>query len=97
MKRSAFFCAGLVLAALASGPAMAQERGGVGMPHFGFRGINPGMSLSAPATTPLQSQMQNDYATQLQSQQRDLLQQNSSGLSRPEISIGHALNGFTPR
>ena len=27
--------------------------------------------------------------------QRDLLQQNPSGVSREELEIGHALNGYT--
>ena len=39
--------------------------------------------------------MQQNYATQLMGAQRDLLQQNPSGLSRPELAIGHELNGYT--
>ena len=57
----------------------------------------PKHPLSAPATSPLQQQMQDDYATQLKGAQESLLQQNSSGLTRQERSVGHALNGFTPR
>jgi hypothetical protein len=38
--------------------------------------------------------MQDDYATNLMSAQRQLLQQNPSGVSRPELSIGGQLNGF---
>jgi len=41
--------------------------------------------------------MQDDYATQLMQAQHDLLVQNPSGLTRPEMSISRALNGFTPQ
>ena len=53
------------------------------------------MSLSAPAASPLRQQMQDNYATQLMGSQRQLLQQNPSGLGRGEVAIGHELNGFT--
>jgi hypothetical protein len=59
--------------------------------------LNPSMSPSAAATSPLQQQKQDDYATQLMTTQRQLLQQNLSCLSRQELAIGHALNGFAPR
>jgi hypothetical protein len=51
--------------------------------------INPSQSLSAPASNPLQSQMQSNYATNLRAAQRDLLQQNPSGLSRQEMALRH--------
>jgi hypothetical protein len=57
--------------------------------------VNPSLSLTAPATSPLQQQMQDNYATGLMGAQRQLLQQNPSGLSRQELAIGHELNGFT--
>jgi hypothetical protein len=74
---------------------MAQQSGTVPgqLPHI----TNPSVSLSAPATTPLQQQMQDDYATQLRGVQQNLLQQNPSGLTRPELGVSRALNGFTPR
>lgn len=106
MQRTVFFSLGLLLAALASVPALAQQRGlgarapAIGMhtgPAARLHGLNPSMSLSGPSTSPLQSQMQNDYAAQLRGEQRDLLQQNPSGTTRQELSIGHALNGFTPQ
>jgi hypothetical protein len=65
------------------------------MPQLQMHSVNPGVSLSDPATTPLQQQMQDDYATSLMATQRQLLQQNPSGVSRPEIGIGHELNSFT--
>jgi hypothetical protein len=55
------------------------------------------MSLSAPTNNPLQEQMRQDYATQLMGTQRELLQQNPSGLGRQEQAIGSELNGYTPR
>ena len=40
--------------------------------------------------------MRQDYATQLMGSQRELLQQNPSGLGRQEQAIGGELNGYTP-
>ena len=57
---------------------------------------NPGVTLSAPATSPLQAQVQDNYAAQLRAEQSQL-QQQSSGLTRREININGLLNGFTPR
>lgn len=96
MKRTMFFSLGMILAALSSGTVFAQSHG-AGLSRPGSRGVNPGVSLSAPATSPLQAQVQDDYASQLGAEQRDLMQQNPSGLTRQELSVGHALNGFTPR
>ena len=84
-----------VLACLAATPVMAQQRE-VG-PISGPRALNPSMSLSAPTNNPLQEQMRQDYATQLMGTQRELLQQNPSGLGRQEQEIGRELNGYTPR
>jgi hypothetical protein len=51
--------------------------------------FNPSRSLSAPTNNnPLQEQMREDYATQLMSAQRQLLQQNQSGIGRQELEIG---------
>ena len=41
--------------------------------------------------------MRQDYATDLMGAQRELLQQNPSGLGRQEQAIGRELNGYTPR
>ena len=69
--------------------------------HDGFAGlhhaVNPSLSLSAPTNSPLQEQMREDYATGLMGAQRELLQQNPSGLGRQEQEIGQELNGYTPR
>jgi hypothetical protein len=94
MKNLPFLLIALLSTALVVAPAAAQSRGEFGhMPQYG---LNPSVSLSAPATSPLQQQMRDDYATQLMQSQRDLLQQNSSGTTRQELSIGHELNGYTP-
>ncbi len=94
--KSLLFPVSLVISVvLAAAPVMAQQRSTVppAPPHI----VNPGVSLSAPATSPLQQQMQNDYATQLRQAQHDMLVQNPSGITRPELSINRALNGFTPQ
>ena len=94
MRSLLFPALALTFSALAVTSAAAQQRGSV--THLGpLHAINRSMSLSAPATNPLQQQMQDNYATQLMGAQRDLLQQNPSGLTRGEVAIGHELNGFT--
>jgi hypothetical protein len=95
MKKLPFPLIALLSTALVITPAAAQSRGGFGhMPRYG---LNPSLSLSAPATSPLQQQTREDYATQLMQSQRDLLQQNPSGTTRQELTIGHELNGYTPQ
>ena len=84
-----------ISACLAAMPVAAEERGTA--PHLQLHAVNPSLSLSAPTNNPLQEQMREDYATQLQGAQRELLQQNSSGLGRQEQEIGRELNGYTPR
>src|SRR3954467_8691824 len=83
---------------LAVTPVMAQQPLNTvptPIPHI----ITPpgSITLSSPATSPLQQQMQDDYATQLRAAQQQLLQQNPSGLTRPELGISRTLNGFTPQ
>ena len=84
-----------ISACLAATAVAAQQRSTA--PPLQLHAINPSLSLSAPANNPLQQQMREDYATQLQGAQRDLLQQNPSGLGRQEQAIGRELNGYTPR
>jgi hypothetical protein len=84
-----------ILACLAGSPVGAQERGIE--PRMQLHAVNPSMSLSAPTNNPLQDQMRQDYATGLMGAQRDLLQQNPSGLGRQQEAIGRELNGYTPR
>jgi hypothetical protein len=84
----------VAVVALSAGPVSAQLRA---TPPMQLHAINPSLSLSSPAASPLQQQMQDDYATGLIGAQRDLLQQNPSDLGRQELAIGHELNGFSPR
>ena len=94
MKSRPYPALALIFAALAATSAAAQRRGSVthpGPPHA----VNPSMSLATPASSPLQQQMQDNYATQLMGTQRELLQQNPSGLTHGELAIGHELNGPT--
>jgi hypothetical protein len=84
-----------ILACLAATPVGAQQREVGPLPRL--QTVNPSMSLSAPTNSPLQEQMRQDYATQLMGSQRELLQQNPSGLGRQEQAIGSELNGYTPR
>ena len=85
----------VISAVLTVAPTMAQQSSTVPAtpPHI----VNPGISLSAPATSPLQQQMQDDYATQLRAAQQQMLQQNPSGVTRGELSINRTLNGFSPQ
>ena len=84
-----------ILACLANTPVDAQQR--PMEPSLHLHAINPSMSLTAPANNPLQEQMRDDYATGLMNDQRELLQQNPSGIGRQEQAIGRELNGYTPR
>jgi hypothetical protein len=84
-----------MLVCLAGTPVAAQQRGFE--PAAQLHAVNPSMSLTAPTNSPLQDQMRQDYATGLMGAQRDLLQQNPSGLGRQEEGIGRQLNGYTPR
>jgi hypothetical protein len=84
-----------IAACLAAAPVAAQQRGFE--PRTQLHAVNPSMSLTAPTNNPLQEQMRQDYATGLMGAQRDLLQQNPSGLGRQEQAIGRELNGYTPR
>ena len=94
MKRSFFTVSALtILAWLTSIPVTAQERGME--PRVQLHAVNPSLSLSAPTASPLQEQMRQDYGTGLRGAQRELLQQNPSGLGRQEQAIGRELNGYT--
>jgi len=84
-----------VSGALASVPASAQERALA--PPLQPHAVNPSLSLSAPANSPLKEQMREDYAAGLMGAQRELLQRNPSGHGRQEQEIGRELNGYTPK
>jgi hypothetical protein len=82
-------------AALAGVPVAAQERSFVPAPPV--HAFNPSLTLSAPTNSPVQEQMREDYASSLMAGQRQLLQQNPSGVGRQELEIGRELSGYTPR
>ena len=84
MNRFRLFAAAAVSVLLGAVPVSAQQRA-----------FNPNLSLSSPGNSPVQQQMREDYASQLRATQRDLLQQNPSGTTRPELATGHELNGNT--
>jgi hypothetical protein len=73
-------------------PVGAQRRALAPRPQF--HAVNPSLSTSAPTNSPLQEQMRQDYATSLMGAQRELLQQDPSGLTRHEQAIGRELNGY---
>jgi len=81
-----------ILTALAMAPAGAQER--AIEPRLQLHAVNPGLSTSTRTNSPIQEQMRQDYAAGLMGAQRELLQQNPSGLGRQEQTIGHELNGY---
>ena len=84
-----------VSATFANAPVAAQDRPIV--PPQQLHAFNPSLSLSAPTNNPVQEQMREDYASSLLGAQRELLQQNPSGLGRQELEIGRELNGYTPK
>ncbi len=94
MKNLSLPALALIAASLLSSPLAAQQLGHR-PPSASSHAVNRNLSLSTPATSPLEQQMQQNYATQLMGARRDLLQQNPSGLSRPELAIGHELTGYT--
>jgi hypothetical protein len=94
MKTLSFAASAMaILTWLASTPVAAQQRPMEPPPQL--HAVNPSLSLSAPTNTPLQEQMRQDYAASLMSAQRELLQQNPSGLGRQELAIGRELNSYT--
>jgi hypothetical protein len=103
MKTPLFSPVLMIVAALAATPALAQVRTPTMAPRVGAAppvlphipsAVTP---LTSPATSPLQQQEQQDYATQLRGAQQQLLMQNPSGLGRGEENINRQLNGFTPQ
>jgi len=84
-----------ILASLAMVPVGAQER--AIEPHMQLRAVNPSLSTSVQTSSPIADLMRQDYAAGLMGAQRELLQQNPSGLGRQEEAIGRQLNGYVGR
>jgi hypothetical protein len=95
MKSQTYAALTLIFLCFAGTPALAQQQRDM-MPHVQSHAVNPGLSLSAPAASPLQQDAREDYATGLMMQQHETLQHNPSGLNRPEMAIGRAHNGYAP-
>ena len=98
--KTTLFSPVLMIVAMLATPVEAQMRSITTSPRL--TAVPPtmphtGVFLSAPATSPLQQQMQQDYATQLRAAQQQRLMQNPSGLTRPEESISRQLNGYIPQ
>jgi hypothetical protein len=94
MKSFSFAVSAIAISAwLTSTSVVAQQR--ETEPPMQLHAVNPSLSLSAPTASPLQDQMRQNYATGLMGAQRELLQQNPSGLGRQEEAIGRELNGYT--
>jgi hypothetical protein len=81
-----------IFASFAMAPVGTQQR--PIEPRMQLHAVNPSLSTSAPTNSPIQEQMRQDYATGLMGAQRDLLQQNPSGLGRQEEAVGRELNGY---
>ena len=81
-----------IFASFAMAPVGAQQR--AIEPLMQLHAVNPSLSTSAPTNSPIQEQMRQDYTTGLMGAQRDLLQQNTSGLGRQEEAVGRELNGY---
>src|SRR5215212_2259279 len=78
----------LSVAILAMVPGLALAQGIVpAPPYYSMNPIDPG----APQT-PLQQQILQNYRSQLRQSQREMMQQNPSGLSREQLEVGRQLN-----
>jgi hypothetical protein len=81
-----------IFASLAMTPVGPQQR--AIEPRMQLHAVNPSLWTSAPTNSPIQEQTRQGYATGLMGAQRDLLQQNPSGLGRQEEAVGRELNGY---
>ena len=83
-----FRAALLVIALAAAGaPLMASAQTGI-VPAPPYYAMGPGSS----AASPVQQQVLENYRIQLQQTQREMLQQNPSGLGREQIEVTRQLN-----
>ena len=81
----------LLSLAAATRPAAAQS---AILPAPPYYAMTPSMPLTPTAQSPVQQQILQNYRSQLQATQRDLLQQNPSGLGRDQLDIAHQLNSY---
>jgi hypothetical protein len=83
----------LIVMAIAT-PSMAFAQGL--LPNPPFYATNPNQPFAPSPQSPVQQQVLENYRTQLLQTQREMLQQNPSGLSRDQIEVNRQVNAFTP-
>jgi hypothetical protein len=83
----------LVTLAMAA-PAVVAAQGLLPSPPY--YATNPNQPLAPSPQSPVQQQLIENYRTQLLQTQREMLQQNPSGLSREQIEVGRQLNTVYP-
>jgi hypothetical protein len=82
----------LVIALAAAGaPVAASAQTGI-LPAPPYYAMSPGSSPAPSGPGPVQQQVLENYRTQLQQTQREMLQQNPSGLGRDQIEVTRQLN-----
>jgi hypothetical protein len=83
-----FWFVPLPIAMLAIVPGLTLAQGIVpAPPYYSMNPIDPGAPQS-----PLQQQILQNYRSQLQQSQREMMRENPSGLSREQLQVGHQLN-----
>src|SRR5436309_5619525 len=75
-------------------PAIVLAQGLV--PNRPYYATNPNQPLAPSPQNPAQQQVLENYRTQLLQTQREMLQQNPSGLSRDQVEVGRQLNTYYP-
>jgi hypothetical protein len=89
MRILAFVLLAAAAALMQGAPARAQI-----LPAPPYYATQPTMPLTPYANNPVEQQILQNYRTQLQQTQREMLQQNPSGLGRDQIEVGRQLNAY---
>jgi hypothetical protein len=89
MRIPGFVLLAATAALMPCAPALAQIL--TAPPYYATQ---PSMPLTPYANNPVQQQILQNYRTQLQQTQRDMLQQNPSGLGRDQIEVNRQLNAY---
>jgi hypothetical protein len=85
----------LCLALLSAMPLSAFAQATI-VPAPPYYAMQPTSRLIPSARSPVQQQILEDYRTQLQQTQRNLLRHNPSGLDAAQIEVGRQLNAIGP-
>ena len=83
-----------LLIVMAAAPVMAFAQ--APLPNPPYYATNPNQPFAPSPQSPVQQQVLENYRTQLLQTQREMLQQNPSGLSRDQIEVNRQVNAFTP-